>query len=231
VPTGREAGAWNTKDFIAHVKEAVEEIQKKMQKIQKMKEEDLTMAHSRIFELLKECPDDALELNCLDFLNSDELLDGHNHFLGPVADYVSDNCDRREDFKWLVGALANSVGDDIRVQGVADDGFRNYMSWFFAEGDEKTAEAWIKFHPGFKHAYFQPKYERFQESVSNISLKEFMGDDTNYKLYRLKECFGEKFGFYTYQFGELEMLDDFIRGLSEDKETIYWLGGTVDYHY
>ena len=189
------------------------------------------MAHSRIFELLKERPDDTLEPINYDFLNSDELLDGHDYFLGPIADYVIDDCSRKEDFKWLVGAIANSVGDSIIYQDITDDGFRNYMSWSFAEGDDETAEAWIKFHYGFKRAYFQPKYKQFRENVSSISLKEFMGDDTGYRLYLLKECFGEKFGFYVYDCDELKMLDDFVRGLPEDKETTIWLGGTVDYHY
>jgi len=179
------------------------------------------MAHSRIFQLTDECL-----FKCgytADVITESDFYE-MDSFLGPIADYVSDECNRREDFDWLVEFLAKAVDHDPV--------FKDYLAWHFAEGDNETAEAYITFKRGFKRSYFEKGYETFLSASKAVTMDLFMGSDTNFSLWMVKQTFGDKFGFYVWTEDSYPIvLDDFLRRLPDDEEITCWLGGTVDYHH
>ena len=48
-------------------------------------------------------------------------------------------------------------------------------------------------------------------------------------MYKLNDCFNDKFSFYIYFQGELKTLDDWIR--ETDLSGSFYFGGTLDYHF
>jgi len=179
------------------------------------------MAHSRIFQLTDEYLFKGG--NADDIINETDFYE-IGSFLGPVADSVSDECDRKEDFDDLVEFLAKAVGHDPKNNDL--------LAWHFSSEDSETAEAYITFKPGYRKEYFNKRYELFQAFVAQTTPDVFMGDDNNFSLWLLKQAFGDMFGFYVWLGeGYVVMLDDFLRRLPNDQEATYWLGGTVNYRY
>ena len=132
-----------------------------------------------------------------------------------VDDYVSDDCDFREDFEWLIDVLKDTVG------AIHDKLF----SWHYAEDEE----AYIIFQPDFKKAYFQNKYTDFMELVGNMSLEHFANP---YYAQNIRSAVHDKFGFYIAEESSyLNPLDTFVRSLPDDEESKFWLWAIVDYHY
>jgi oligoribonuclease NrnB/cAMP/cGMP phosphodiesterase (DHH superfamily) len=148
--------------------------------------------HSRIFQL----SDEKIKKN--NYVRASDFYE--DSFIGSVADYVSDDIDRKEDIKWLMerlkpyGAILNKKEESI----------------FFPKG--------------FKKKYFSKKFEELKKMVNEMTLEEFIDGITAYKLEQIIES---KFDFYIY-IEYLQPLDDFVRGLEEGKK--YYIGGIVNYH-
>ena len=125
-------------------------------------------------------------------------------FLGAIADYVSEDTDRDEDITWL-GRVNKEVFQitDGKLQVISKEG------------------------------YFEKSYENFQELIekmSDITLKDFQTAKCDSAMWKLKNTYDDEFSFYMYSedYG-LETLDHFMRRV-EDGD-IYYIGGTLDYHY
>jgi hypothetical protein len=152
--------------------------------------------HSRVFQVSLE------PLDVDEYITEEDLYE--NPFVGTIADYVSDNCNRTEDIQWLISYIS-----------------KYDMSY-------NTSEGSITFKKGFRKEYFKTKYEEFQEYARKITFEVFM-DSMGYELYKLEKCIEDKFGFYIYSDENgLETLDSFVRRLEADQK--YYVGGTVDYH-
>ncbi|NLW24677.1 MAG: hypothetical protein GXY91_05485 [Clostridia bacterium] len=148
--------------------------------------------HSRIFQLSDE------KINKDDFITEENFYE--DSFIGSVADYVSDNIDRKEDIKWLMSCL--------EPYGVKLD---------------KEEES-IVFPKGFKQRYFEERFKKFKETVNGMTLNDFCD---SIKAWQLSQIIEKKFDFYIYV-SYPQPLDDFIRDLEEEKK--YFIGGIVDYH-
>ena len=151
--------------------------------------------HSRIFQLSTE------PIKEEDYITEDTIIHDTS-FIGYVADYVSDEVDRKEDIKWLL--------DSITPYG--------------AIYDEK--EESLIFPKGFKERYFEKKFAVLKETVQKISsLEDFANDSL--LAYKLKSTITDRFSFYIYE-DYYEPIDDFIRNL--ELNTKYYIGGILDYH-
>lgn len=126
-------------------------------------------------------------------------------FTMEVADYVNGDTNRIEDIEWLKGCYQGLVfGSD-------DNG-----EYFVVENKEE---------------YFKAKFERFMETVEKIkdfNLKNFT-DGFTYEMYKLKEAYEDKYGFYVDTDGEMLTLDSFIRYCATNAK--YYIGATIDYHF
>ena len=157
--------------------------------------------HSRIFELSKE---PVLKLERISEASIPEC------FRNTIADYTDANTDRDHDIKWLLSCVGNYVD-------VAEDG----MSFTF--------------RPRAKQMHFERSYHTFLDKVcelTGISLDAFAGEtkyDIGMAMYKLNDCFNDKFSFYIYFQDELTTLDDWIR--ETDLSGSFYFGGTLDYHY
>lgn len=159
--------------------------------------------HSRIFEVSEKPVDPE---NYLDEGSIPEW------FCGSIADYVDGDTDRDHDIEWLLqqmhGAATYSVEDNS-----------------------------LSFDADAKKKFFAADYLKFQESLkelSCISEEEFAGESHDHNLrlmmYRLKEAYADKFGFYICsEERELEPLHDWLRMADLSKK--YYIGGTIDYHF
>lgn len=150
--------------------------------------------HSRIFQL------------GLYPIGEDERIDStdfnEDSFVGSVADYVSDNCDRGEDIGWLVKHLA-------------------VHSHVLYNHEEK----YLVFTEGFKEAYFKEAYNRVKDAMHTMTLETFATGGV--ELSKIQCAIENKLGFYVY-FDHPQTLDSFVREL--ECNTKYYIGGTVDYH-
>jgi len=174
------------------------------------------MSHSRIFQLRTER---------MDIKNGDERVTAdyfvdNNCFIGPIADYVSDDCNPREDFEDLTEFFQNVLGE----------GYETHFTHHYDENDTAIPEAYITFRPGFKKAYFKEQYAAFLKLVEKTSLENFMD---RFYIGSLEEAIRDKFNFYVAEGDDVYLcpIDTFLRGLPDDEEITYWLWGTVDYHY
>jgi hypothetical protein len=171
------------------------------------------MSHSRILQLKPECITADSNL-----ITADDFIE-NTAFLGPIADCISDGCDRREDFISLAKHLKNIIGT----------GNEENYSWLFAENGAKMPEAYIIFRPGFKKAYFQNKYEAFIKRAGAMTLENFMSEEY---IWQLENVICDDFDFYIAEDAfNIEPLDKFIRSLPDDDECKLWLWATVDYHF
>lgn len=160
--------------------------------------------HSRIFELSE------VKLDSDDFLDDKTIIYGDSNFIGTTADYVCESADREEDIGWLMDSILLQVGDS---------------SLFVYDEANKT----ITFKQGFKEAFFVSKFKAFKEKSSAITLEEFAKDKT-LTLYYIKEAIEDKFGFQIYNECSIYSLDYFVRNYLK-YDTVYYIGGTVDYHH
>jgi len=150
--------------------------------------------------------------NKSELLSADDFVDDVC-FVGPIADYVSDECDSIDDFKWLIEALRSILGVDCE----------RHFSWHCDPN-----ETYIIFNPSFKTAYFQSQYKSFMELVSQTTIDNF---SCRQHMQNLEDTVQEKFGFYVASDSfSLEPLDSFIRSIPNE-ESKFWLWTTIDYHY
>lgn len=136
-----------------------------------------------------------------EYITTDHLPD----WFYTIADYTDDDCNRQSDIDWLaiiIGNIATVIGDKITFSSDV-------------------------------RSYFKDKYESFikaAKELEEVSLDNFITTcGVNSTLYRLKEAYSDKYGFYVYNDSMLSTLDDFMRTV-KDGET-YYIGGIVDYHW
>ena len=194
--------------------------------------------HSRIFQLKTEPLTDE---NRHDLLTADDFLQ-NSSFIGPIADYTSDDCSRHEDYGWLVGHLANAVAyshsKSYGAIGAAwhachfaqKTGFQHaeYFEFHYAEDGAEMPEAYILFKPGFKTAYFQKQYDEFVKMTGKMTPDDFASEAY---MQDLVDAVSDKFGFYVaHDAFDVKPLDNFLRSLPNDEIAKYYLWATVDYH-
>lgn len=103
-------------------------------------------------------------------------------FCNTIADYTDANTDRDHDIKWFLSCVGNYVD-------VAEDGQS------------------FTFRPKAKQMHFERSYHTFLDKVcelTGISLGAFVGEtkyDIGMAMYKLNDCFNDKFSFYKI-FGE-----------------------------
>ena len=152
--------------------------------------------HSRIFQVSLNPIEKA------DYI-TESNYDYEHWFVGSIADYVSDDCDREEDIKWLKGC----------VEGISF-GADNNGEYFIVES---------------KETYFEKKFIAFKkvlDKISKCTLSDFVQDI--FEFYQLNILYEDKYGFYIDTDEELMTFDAFIRYCVEKEK--YYLGGTCDYH-
>lgn len=151
--------------------------------------------HSRIIQASKE------PIEKEDYITEDNYIYEH-WFLNSVADYVSNDCNRDEDIKWLKDCTPGFTFDR-----------------------DKNGEYFII---NSKEEYFKPAFEGFKralEELHNIPLEKFI---RYVDIYGLNSYYDDKHGFYIDIDDELLTLDEFVRYC--DNGNKYYIGGTVDYH-
>ena len=151
--------------------------------------------HSRIFQVSMEPIDKD------DYIEESYYYD--HWFTNSVADYVSDDCDRKKDIQWLKDC----------VNGIAF-GYDDHGVCFVVKSKEE---------------YFSRAFDAFKnvlERIKDCTIEEFAtGIDG---MWKLKDLYEEKFGFYVDADGELMAFDSFVRHCTVGRK--YYIGGTVDYH-
>lgn len=130
----------------------------------------------------------------------------YNDFVPSIASYVDNSKNREEDILWLI--------ESIKSYGV------NYDSTRYS----------IIFNKGFKNNFFECQFIKMKKLANEITLDEFSENNiSGHKLYSLKKSIENKFGFYIYNSGYCQTLDEFVRSLAEEKT--YYFGNTIIYHY
>ena len=151
--------------------------------------------HNRIYQLTPE-PIDADE-----YVSADEFCD--HWFTNSIADYVSDDCDRKSDIE----RLKNTKGCHV-----ASDEHGTYLEVYSKE------EYFVGAFARFSHAL---------EKIKNCTLSDFI---QGLDMWNLKYSYEEKFGDYIYKDdGSLITFDEFVRCATIGQR--YYIGGTVDYHW
>lgn len=122
------------------------------------------------------------------------------------ADYVDDDVNFEDDFKWFCE-------------------FLNKDSDYFEYNPDTHV---IKFTKGFKEQYFEKRFDELKDLLnSENGLKNFCSYDTSYTLKNLIE---DETGFLvTDDYGDCMNLDQFIRYLNHNEE--YVVFGSLDYHW
>lgn len=153
--------------------------------------------HSRIFQV------------GLEPISKENYIEESNYydhwFTTTFADYVSDDCDRKEDIKWL----QDCYGTKGIEFGTDDNG-----EYFIVKS---------------KQTYFEDSFKEFTKLVHEIT--EYTLDDFAHGMYEvglLRRAYEDKYSFYVDEDEELMTFDSFVR-LCEMEEK-YYIGGTVDYH-
>ena len=157
--------------------------------------------HSRIFQISK------APIDKCDYIEEDNYYD--HWFTNEIADYVNGNTNRNNDIKWLMDCYSEkglSFGTD------------NNGEYFIVEDKSK---------------YFAVNFEAFQKALKELAgstLDDFMSGECGIALYRLKESYNDKFGFYVEcESCGCETFDGFMR--YAEVGTKYYIGATIDYHY
>ena len=157
--------------------------------------------HSRIYQIRKE------PIPKCDYIEEDNYYD--HWFTNSIADYVNGNTDRDDDIKWLKDCY-----EDKGLSFGADDNGEYFVI------NDKTK-------------YFSQNFEVFQKALkelSNVTLDDFMSGECGISLYRLKEAYNDKFGFYVEcESCGCETFDGFMR--YADVGVKYYIGATIDYHW
>ena len=127
-----------------------------------------------------------------------------------IADYVDDDPNPTNSISRLKENLANRCGDTIII---LDDGFI--------------------LREGFREAYFQRSYARFQEYLRKLvdcSLADFAAGEIWGDVFNLKDAYDNAFGDYFWSGdNSLETRDEFMRRAKPGIR--YYFGGTLDYHW
>jgi len=156
--------------------------------------------HSKIYQI------STTPIDKCNYIEEDDYYD--HWFTNSIADYVSENTDRDDDIKWLEDCLCNeglSFGTD------------NNGEYFIVSNKAK---------------YFESKFEEFKKmlkELSNATFDDFIGYQCDSQMYRLREVYEDKFGFYVDQDGDLMVFDEFIRRSHGSEK--YYIGATIDYHF
>ena len=157
--------------------------------------------HSRIFQISK------TPIERCDYIEEDNYYD--HWFTHEVADYVDGNTDREDDIQWL----KDCYEENGLSFGVDDNG-----EYLVVEDKSK---------------YFAVNFEAFQKALKELSestFDDFASGKCGVALYRLKESYNDKFGFYVEcESCGCETLDGFIRYAEVGVK--YYIGATIDYHY
>lgn len=152
--------------------------------------------HSRIFQVSKK------PIERKEYLDAG-YYDYDHWFTREVADYVSSDCNRAEDIKWLQNCV-----DGITF-GKDENG-----EYFIIESKVK---------------YFEDAFKKFAELLNNINkctVEDFAKGIQ--EVWIMRNVYEDKFGFYVDINDELMPFDHFVR-LYNEKEK-YYIGGTIDYH-
>ena len=162
--------------------------------------------HSRIIQLTEKklCSDEYIEER--DFMGYEDSIS--NYIQG--ADYVIAVDDRKEDIEWFKDYLCDDLG------------LKEYV-------ELNLDEELITFKKGFKTTYFQIFFDKLNQLTQEIDLKEFSSYSTIYKLQKIINP-NHGFRICSEEKAEMMSLHDFVRYLT-DEETIYYVGGVLDYHY
>lgn len=157
--------------------------------------------HSRIYQISKTPIDKD------DYIEESHYWD--HWFTNEVADYVNGSVDRDDDIKWL---------KDCYEEGGLSFGIDDNGEYFIIEDKTK---------------YFAQNFEAFQKALKELStatLDDFMSGECGVSLYRLKESYNDKFGFYVEcEDCGCESFDGFMRYAAIGVK--YYIGATIDYHY
>ena len=129
-------------------------------------------------------------------------------FLHQIADYVDEDCDRDDSIEWL----------DSCAKGyeICQDNNGNYRIIVVN-----------------KEEYFASAYEVFVEELKKLGTPTIEQFSTGLDLYRLKNAYDDKFGFYIDVYDQngghdIMTMNDFIRVCNVG--TVYYIGGVIDYH-
>jgi hypothetical protein len=159
--------------------------------------------HSRIYQISK------TPIDRVDYIDEEKYYD--HWFTNSVADYVNGDTDRDDDIEWLKSCYKNkglSFGQD------------NNGEYFIVENKTK---------------YFEANFEKFQKELKELSektLDDFMGGESNMSLYRLKSSYDNEFGFYIDDEDEYHVVATFDRFMRcATVGTKYYIGATIDYHW
>ena len=156
--------------------------------------------HSRIFQISK------TPIDRRDYIEEDNYYD--HWFTNLVADYVDGNTDRDDDINWL----KNCYEEKGLSFGADDNG-----EYFIIEDKAK---------------YFAVNFEEFKKSLQELSestFEDFISGECGYALYRLKNSYSDKFGFYVEcESCGCETFDGFMRHATVGDK--YYIGATIDYH-
>ena len=162
--------------------------------------------HSRIYELSKEP------------IPADDRFDEYSvpeWFCVDIADYVDciDERQRAGELEWL----ASRIGTSCKM-----------------DPDSET----LTFASEVKESFFKARYDAFKELAAQLAatpFEEFIGkaadDKLGMNMYRFKQSYDDKFGFYVYDkdTSELVTLDSWVRTI--DTSCSYYVGGIIDYHF
>ena len=168
-----------------------------------------------------------------DLMSDYDLSDG---FVPAVAEYIHDECDRKDSFEFLLSSLTHTFAEQRKNGGnyIIEHKMikRKFITAYYSDDTEdetELPEAYIIFHKGFKEYYFNNRFENVKKTVENMTLDNFM-DDTY--VFALQNMIDDEFGYYVFNEGRgYNSLDDWIRdNIKNDEESKYWLGSVFNYH-
>ena len=146
---------------------------------------------------------DCKPINKEDYITESDFWE--HWFTREWADYVAES-NRDDDIKWIT-----RHGKDKGIQVKKSKG-------------EYTLTVTDKLE------YFSHSFERFKKALDELNKKtieEFCNGDM--QMWELNDAYHDKGGFYISYGEELFTLDEFVR--NAEKGDIYYLGGTLDYHW
>ena len=193
--------------------------------------------HNRIYAVAKEVigevsdqvvmPDNIAD----DIFSLNEFSYYEDHFIGEIADSVTEDDDHEGSLEWLKRDLtAMSAGQHIKFHTLS-----------IPKGNEAEDKPPIglafSIGPEFKKEYFRHGYGRFLEKleqVKSFSLEDFSSTSSSFPMYELRSLYEDKFShyveLYNTEYGTERMtLDGFIRSLVPG--VMYYVGATLDYHW
>lgn len=114
---------------------------------------------------------------------------------------------------------SNSQQDDLHR-------FSVYLKFFGASIYEKNNQYEIHLPKNFKFAFFEKRFEAFQQTVSQLTLESFSND---INAYNLKKMIDQNYSYVIYDEEKYcKTFCEFVRGLSSDAQVLY-IGGIVSY--